>query len=102
MSSGANTLHPRELDPSRSQMAALELEVAALSPDGLTAQQQLEKLRRSIVPLVERQIKCLCEDVLPKLKAAGIEVASYDSLTKYEKHSLEEYFIEKVNLHEFG
>jgi len=74
----------------------LELKVAALSPDGLTAQQQLEKLRRSIVPLVERQIKCLCEDVLPKLKAAGIEVASYDSLTKYEKHSLEEYFIEKV------
>src|SRR6185436_11307947 len=45
MSSGANTLHPRELDPSRSQMAALELEVAARERDLAALKHELQQLQ---------------------------------------------------------
>ena len=74
----------------------LELEVMTLSPDGLTPKQQLEKIRSRILPLVERQSKCLMDEVLPELQSAGIELASFASLTRYEKQSLEQYFLEKV------
>jgi polyphosphate kinase len=74
----------------------LDLGVTRLSADGLTPQQQLRELRDRIVPLVQKQARCLSEDILPKLKAGGLELASYNSLTRYEKQSLEEYFLEKV------
>jgi polyphosphate kinase len=74
----------------------LDLGVTRLSADGLTPQQQLSELRDRIVPLVQKQARCLSEDILPKLKAGGLELASYNSLTRYEKQSLEEYFLEKV------
>jgi polyphosphate kinase len=74
----------------------VEQEVTTLSVDGLAPEQQLEKVRERILPLVAQQAKCLVDDVLPKLKQAGLEVARYDSLTKYEQQNLEEYFVEKV------
>jgi len=73
-----------------------ELGLATLSADGLTARQQLEILRERILPLVHQQSNCLNDDVLPKLKQAGIELASFDSLTRFERQSLEDYFIERV------
>src|SRR6185295_3823478 len=45
MSSGANTLYPRELDPSRSQMAALELEVATRERDLAALKHELQQLQ---------------------------------------------------------
>ena len=74
----------------------VELNVSALSPDGLTPQQQLEQVRERILGLVEKQASCFTADVLPKLKQAGIEIEKYDSLTRFEKQGLEEYFCEKV------
>ena len=75
-----------------------EIEQAAsvLSPDGLTPQQQLEQVRERILGLVKKQAACLSDDVLPKLKQAGIEIEKYESLTRFEKQGLEEYFCEKV------
>jgi polyphosphate kinase len=73
-----------------------ELGVMMLSVDGLTPKQQLSELRDRILPLIQKQAVCLNEDVLPKLKSAGLELASYNSLSRYEKQSLEEYFLEKV------
>ena len=73
-----------------------ELKVTTLSPDGLTPEQQLQLLRERILPLVETESKCLIEEVLPRLKQEGLEVASYDSLTRYEKQSLDKFFVEKV------
>src|SRR5690349_21787860 len=69
--------------------------VTAPSPDGLTPEQQLERVREKILPLVEQQSKCLRDDVLPKLLEAGIELAEYASLSHYEKQSVNEYFTEK-------
>ena len=67
-----------------------------VSPDGLTPAQQLAKTRERILSLVDQQARCLRDDVLPSLAAAGIEVVSYDSLLQQEKKRFEEYFIEKV------
>jgi polyphosphate kinase len=66
------------------------------SADGLTPQQQLEQTRERILGLVEKQSNCLRNDVLPQLKQAGIEIASYESLSRFEKQGLHEYFCEKV------
>lgn len=74
----------------------VEQGVTSAALDGLTPVQQLEKVRERIVPLVATQAKCLTVKVLPQLKKAGIEIASFDSLTRYEKESLEEYFTERV------
>ena len=73
-----------------------EQSVSVLSLDGLTPEQQLEKLRERILKLVEQQSKCLSEYVLPKLKAEGLELTTFNSLTRYEKQNIEEYFNEKV------
>src|SRR5437867_11471864 len=74
----------------------VELGVTTPSPIRLTPEQQLERSREQILPLVTQEARCLREDVLPKLKTAGLEIATYHSLTRYEKETLEEYFLEKV------
>jgi len=73
-----------------------ELGLATLSADGLAPKQQLEKLRERILPLVDQQSNCLNNDVLPKLAQAGLELVSFESLTRFERQSLQEYFVERV------
>jgi polyphosphate kinase len=46
--------------------------------------------------LVKEQARCLCEDILPQLKDAGLSLISYESLSRHEKESLKDYFMEKV------
>jgi polyphosphate kinase len=74
----------------------IEQAITCLSPDGLTPKQQLEQVRERILGLVEKQASYLRNDVLPKLEQAGIVIAKYNSLTRFEKQGLEEYFSEKV------
>jgi polyphosphate kinase len=74
----------------------LEQNVTDLSADGLTPAEQLAEIRRLVVPMIDQQMICLREDILPELKAAGVEVTSYDVLTHQEKLQLDTYFREKV------
>ena len=67
-----------------------------VSPDGLTPQEQLAKVRERILVLVKEQARCLHEDLLPQLKDAGLSLISYESLSRHEKESLKDYFMEKV------
>ena len=41
-------------------------------------------------------MKCFREEIIPQLKAAGINVASYQSPPQHEKEALDRYFMEKV------
>jgi polyphosphate kinase len=75
---------------------ALELEVTELSADGMTPAEQLREIRRRLLPLIAEQAGCLTEEILPQLKLAGLELASYESLARHEKQGLKEYFLEKV------
>ena len=67
-----------------------------VSPDGLTPLEQLAKTRERVLVLVKEQARCLHEEILPQLKDAGLSLISYESLSRHEKDSLKDYFMEKV------
>ncbi|HLM24454.1 MAG TPA: polyphosphate kinase 1, partial [Pyrinomonadaceae bacterium] len=67
-----------------------------VSPDGLTPAEQLRKTRERVLLLINEQARCLREEILPQLKAAGISLVPYESLSRHEKESLKDYFMEKV------
>jgi polyphosphate kinase len=75
-----------------------ELETTAnlVSADGLTPAEQLARTRERILVLVNEQARCLREEILPQLKDAGVAVVPYESLSRHEKESLKDYFMEKV------
>ena len=66
------------------------------SPDGMMPSEQLKAVRESVVPMFEEQMRCLREDVLPQLKAKGIEVVAYQSLSADERKGLDEYFEQHI------
>ena len=74
----------------------LEDDTVELSPDGMTPTEQLKEIRERLLPMLDRQMSCLCEDVLPKLEAEGIVIKPYKSLTDEEKHELTIYFMQNV------
>jgi len=74
----------------------VEDQVPDLSPDGLTPTEQLAEIRAALMPMIASQMNCLRNEILPQLKAAGIEVASYRSLNTIDRHLLDTYFAEKV------
>jgi polyphosphate kinase len=74
----------------------VEQNVTELSPDGLTPAEQLAEIRKRLLPTIEQQMNCLREDILPKLRTAGVNLASYDELTHRQKRDLDTYFREKV------
>src|SRR6185436_3903420 len=49
-----------------------------------------------VLPLVEEQVKCLHDRVLPELLANGVEIVGYDSLTPREKKVLNQYFMKNI------
>lgn len=67
-----------------------------LSADGLTPAEQLRKTRERILVLVSQQARCLREEILPQLKATGISLIRYESLSRHEQEGLKDYFMEKV------
>jgi polyphosphate kinase len=74
----------------------LEDDAVELSPDGMMPAEQLKEIRERLLPMLDQQMSCLCEDVLPKLEAEGIKIKSYRFLTDEEKHELNIYFMQNV------
>lgn len=70
--------------------------VTELSPDGMTPAEQLDEIRKRLLPMIEQQMRCLNEEILPSLKIAGIELCHYDDLDATERESVDSYFHEKV------
>ena len=66
------------------------------SPDGLTAEEQLEEIRNRLEPMFAEQMRCLREEIRPQLEQQGIVVATYDSLSRDERERADEYFREDV------
>jgi polyphosphate kinase len=65
-------------------------------PGELSPQEQLDAIRERVVPMVEQQMKCLHEQVLPALEAAGVIIAKYQDLTAKEQELLSNYFMRSV------
>ncbi|HEY6189017.1 MAG TPA: polyphosphate kinase 1 [Pyrinomonadaceae bacterium] len=73
-----------------------EYEETKVSPDGLTPGEQLKAIRERLLPLIAEQTRCLREEILPQLKAQGIVIAPFDSLSEEERAALNAYFIKNV------
>src|SRR4029079_15589253 len=65
-------------------------------PGELPPADQLKVIRERVLPLVEEQVKCLHDRVLPELLANGVEIVGYDSLTPREKKVLNKYFMKNI------
>ncbi len=67
-----------------------------VSADGMTAVEQLAAIRARLLEIIEAQMNCLHEEILPALAEQEITVASDDSLTDVERQTLTEYFKQKI------
>lgn len=67
-----------------------------VSPDGLSPAAQLAKTRERVLALIKEQSRCLRQEIIPQLRAAGISLVSYRSLSSHEKENLDDYFIKKI------
>jgi polyphosphate kinase len=67
-------------------------------PGELTPVEQLDVIRKRVLPLVAEQSRCLRDAVLPELESQGVVVARYESLSKDEKRSLADYFMKNIFL----
>src|SRR5215813_9772285 len=61
--------------------------IAETSPDGMSAYEQLAEISRQLRPMLDEQMRCLREDVMPNLAEAGIRIRRYEELNKRERRT---------------
>ena len=74
----------------------LEEEVVEPSPDGMTPAEQLKEISARLRPMLETHMRCLKEDILPRLEESGVRIASYKDLDRDERAAADAYFMEHV------
>ena len=67
-----------------------------ISPDGMTPTEQLKAIRLKLNPMLDQQMNCLKQEVLPALAEQGIVIRRYRDLSKREKKAADTYFFENV------
>lgn len=65
-------------------------------PGELPPADQLRAIRERVLPMVEEQVTCLHDRVLPGLAKQGVEIVKYDGLSPSEKAVLNHYFMKNV------
>jgi len=70
--------------------------ITDVAADGTSPEEQLSQIRQQVMKLAAEQARVLGEEILPQLDAAGVQLVSYDSLSRHEKENLKDYFIKKV------
>ena len=66
--------------------------IGGLSPDGLSAVEQIEEIYARLQPMLEAQCLCLRDDLLPALAKADIKIEPYTKLLSKERKRLDKYF----------
>ena len=74
----------------------IEESVTELSPDGLTATEQLREIGKRLRPMLKKQAGYLNQTVLPELAASGITIEPYKTLPLKERKKLDKYFIDNL------
>jgi polyphosphate kinase len=75
----------------------LEIEDIRPMPGELNPIEQLEAIRKRVLPMLEDHARCLRE-VLSELEAAGVKIVPYQSLSESEKQRLSSYFMKNIFL----
>ena len=70
--------------------------VPALSPDGLTPEQQLAEVRRALAPLIQEARRYWRETLIPLLAEQHICILDYEQLNEQQRVSLRGYFEREV------
>ena len=71
-------------------------EQAEVSPDGYSRPQLLREIREQVTELIDTQMKCLREDVIPELGRNGIVLEDYSSLNDQDRAEVDEYFRSRI------
>ncbi len=66
--------------------------IAKLSPDGMSAGEQLKSIRERLRPMLAEQMRCLTDEIIPELAGQGIKICPFKGLGKDEKGRLNDYF----------
>lgn len=74
----------------------IEEGVTELSPDGLTAAEQLREIGKRLRPMLKKQVSYLNQTVLPELTAEGIVIEPYKTLPLKERKKLDKYFLDNL------
>ena len=67
-----------------------------LSPDGLTSATQLRLISERLRPLLELQMRCLQQQVLPGLGNHNVKILAYGQLGKAQREEMRTFFTERV------
>lgn len=82
------------------RVSGLKEQIAAnvLEPtiDGLTPIEQLQKIEKMVMPMLQKTLELWRNEIVPTLKENNIEIADYEDLTNDEKEKLREYFSKEV------
>ena len=82
------------------RVSGLRRQVAAgtrgLSPDGMTASEQILAINQQLIVLSARYDLCWKQDILPSLGEAGIRVLHYAELTQKERETIQQYFHREI------
>jgi polyphosphate kinase len=74
----------------------IEEGISELSPDGMTAAEQLRELSKKLRPMLARQTENLHKVIMPELTKKGVTIVSYLELSKAEQKKLDDYFLKNV------
>jgi polyphosphate kinase len=74
----------------------IEEGVLELSPDGMTASEQLREISKRLRPMLKKQTALLRDSVMPALARESISIEPYENLTAKEKKKLDKYFREHL------
>ena len=77
-------------------MSMVEAGLDESGPDGLDPEEQLERIAALTHELVTGQMRCLTNDVLPKLRQEGIVIERMESLSKSRRKEMARYFAEAI------
>jgi polyphosphate kinase len=75
---------------------AVEAEILDESADGMSPADQLKEISARLRPMLNRQMRCLNEQILPTLAHEGIVIRPLSDLTKRERKIADAYFMENV------
>jgi polyphosphate kinase len=73
-----------------------EAGIVTPSSDGLSPEQQLAEIRKTVVELIQAQADCYLKDILPALRENGIHPLSWNQLTESERQFADKYFRQSV------
>jgi len=65
-------------------------------PGELEPLQQLKLIRERVLPMVEAQVNCLRNSILPALAKDGVEIVEYQNLPQRDQKLLNQYFMKNV------